>query len=85
MKALKDLGFPILPKKYRTLRWIPLFILRNKILKLINSDFGRIALSGHADAAEMEMTKLTTDFQKVVENAKTKMDANQKLFELSFA
>lgn len=85
LKALKDLDIPILPKKYRMLRWIPLFILRNKILKLMNSDFGRIALSGHADAAKMEMKKLTNDFQKVVENAKTKMDANQKLFELSFA
>jgi 2-dehydropantoate 2-reductase len=83
--ALRDLGIPILPKKYQTLRWIPLFIIRRKILNLINSEFGRIALSGHADAAEMEMKKLTTDFQKVVENVKTKMDANNKLFELSFA
>jgi len=85
IKALIDLNIPILPKKYRMMRWIPLFIIRKKILNLINSDFGKIALSGHADAAEQEMKKLTTDFFKVIKKTKIKMVNNEQLFELSFA
>lgn len=85
IKALKELNIPILPKKYKMSSWIPTSILRKKLLELINSDFGRIALSGHANHAEQEMRRLTMDFFKVVENAKSKMEANQKLFNLSFA
>jgi len=84
IKALIYLDIPILPKKYRMMRWIPLFIIRKKILNLINSDFGRIALSGHADAAEQEMRRLTLDFFEVVKETTTKLDVNQKLWELSF-
>ncbi len=85
IKALKDINIPILPKKYKMFTWIPLSIIRNKLLNLINSDFGRIALSGHANHAEQEMKKLSKDFFEVVKNAKTPMEANQKLYELSFA
>lgn len=85
IKALIDLSVPILPKKYRMMRWIPLYIIRKKILNLINSDFGRIALSGHADAAEKEMRRLTLDFFEVVKESSKKMNINQHLFELSFA
>ena len=84
IKALNDLNIPILPKKYRMMRWIPLFIIRKKILDLINSEFGRIALSGHADAAEQEMRRLTLDFFEVVKNTNIKLTANQKLWDLSF-
>ena len=84
IKALIDLNIPILPKKYRMMRWIPLFIIRKKILNLINSDFGRIALSVHADAAEQEMKKLTIDFFEIVKDSKTKLDVNRQLWELSF-
>jgi len=84
IKALIDLNIPILPKKYRMMRWIPLFIIRKKILNLINSDFGRIALSGHANAAEQEMKRLTTDFFEVVKDTNTKLDVNLQLWEISF-
>jgi 2-dehydropantoate 2-reductase len=83
--ALKELNTPILPKKLKSLSWIPTFIIRKKLLKLINSDFGRIALSGHASAAENEMTKLTDDLFEIVKNVKTDMSSNKKLYELSFA
>jgi len=85
IKALKDLNITILPKKFKTLSWIPTPIIRKKILNLINSEFGRIALSGHANAAKQEMRRLTDDFIEIIKDAKIKMDANQKLYDLSFA
>ncbi len=85
IKALKELNISILPKKYKLTYWIPLSFLRNKLLKLINSDFGKIALSGHANHAEQEMKQLTIEFFKLVENVKSKRDANRELFKLSFA
>lgn len=85
VSALKDLNIPILPKKFKLFTMLPNFIIRKKLVKLLNSDFGRIALSGHAKAAENEMKKLSDDIFSVVKNAKTEMSSNEKLYELSFA
>ncbi len=85
VKALKELSIPILPKKFKLLTWIPLSIIRKKLVKLINSEFGRIALSGHANAAKYEMKRLSEDFFEVVKDVKTDMSSNQKLYKLSFA
>ena len=83
--ALKELGIPILPKKFKLFTWFPISIIRKKLLKLINSEFGRIALSGHANAAKNEMKRLSDDFFEVVKNVQTDMSSNQKLYNLSFA
>jgi len=85
MKALKEKNIEILPKKFKILTWIPLLIIRKKLIGLLNSEFGRIALSGHANAAKNEMKRLSDDFFEVVKDVKTGMRANQKLYELSFA
>lgn len=84
IKALKKLNIMILPKKYKIMTWIPKSIIRKKIIDLTDSDFGRIALSGHANAAKQEMRKITDDFFNVIKEAKTEMKANQKLYEISF-
>lgn len=85
IRALKELCIPILPKKFKLLTWIPLSIIRKKLLNLINSEFGRIALSGHASAAKNEMKRLSEDFIEVVKDVKTDMSSNQRLYKLSFA
>ncbi len=85
INTLKELGFPILPKKFKLLTKIPLSLVRKKLLNLLNSDFGRIALSGHASAAKNEMKRLTDDMFEIVKNVKTDMKHNKKLYELSFA
>jgi 2-dehydropantoate 2-reductase len=85
MKALKKLGIPILPKKFKVLGWIPKFIIIKKLRDLLNSDFGRIALSGHADSAHDEMKRLVEDFRELVKDVRTNLDANSTLYKLSFA
>jgi len=84
-RALKELGIPIIPKKFKFLRYMPKSSLVKKIRELVNSDFGRIALSGHANAAKDEMTRLTDDFRNLVMNVKTDLSTNDKLYDLSFA
>lgn len=84
-KALKELSIPILPKKFKTLAWIPKFIIKRQLRKLVNSEFGRIALSGHADSAYDEMMRLSNDFRDLVKNVRTNLDANKELYQLSFA
>ena len=85
LNAIKELGIPILPKKLKMLNYYPKSLFKRKIQKLLNSEFGRIALSGHADAAQAEMLRLTDDFMDLVKNVKTNLSANKKLYELSFA
>jgi len=85
IKALKELNIPILPKKFKTLSWLPKFIIRGKLLELLNSDYGKIALSGHARAAKNEMARITEDFRDFIKGVKTDFSANNKLYELSFA
>ncbi len=85
VKALKELNIPILPKKFKLFSWVPLAIFRKKFLNLINSEFGRIALSGHATAAKNEMKKLSDDLFEIVKDVKADLSSNKKLYELSFA
>ena len=84
-RALKELGIPIIPKKFKLLRYIPKSSLVKKIRELVDSDFGRIALSGHANSAKDEMKRLTDDFRNLVMNVKTDLSTNDKLYDLSFA
>lgn len=84
IKALKELGIPILPKKFKLFTWFPSFIIIRKLRKLLNSEFGRIALSAHANAAKNEMRRLSDDFFEVVKNVKSDMSSNRKLYELSY-
>jgi len=84
-RALKELGIPIIPKKFKLLRYMPKSSLVKKIKNLINSEFGRIALSGHANAAKDEMKSLTDDFMNLVMGVKTDLSTNDKLYDLSFA
>ncbi len=85
IKALKELNIPILPKKFKTLSLLPKFIIKRKLLNLVNSDYGKIALSGHARAAKNEMIRITEDFRDFVKDVKTDLSSNNKLYELSFA
>jgi 2-dehydropantoate 2-reductase len=85
IKALKELDIPILPKKTKLLTRIPKVLIRKKLLNLLNSEFGRIALSGHASVAENEMKRLSNDLFEIVKNVKTDLSSNKKLYELSFA
>ncbi len=84
LKALKDLGIPILPKKFKLFTWMPLGIIKKKLKNMINSEFGRIALSGHANAAQNEMKRLSDDFLDVVKEAKIGMSINAKLYQLAY-
>lgn len=84
LKAIKELGIPILPKKFKMLKYFPKSLFKRKLQKLFNSEFGRIAFSGHADAAQAEMMRLTTDFMELVKNVKTNLSTTKKLYELSF-
>ena len=84
IKALRELDIPILPRKFRSLLLIPKSIIKKKLVKLSESDFGRIALSGHANAARSEMKRLADDFYEVIKPAKIEMNTFQKLYELSF-
>ena len=85
IKALKELDIPILPKKIKMLLWIPKFIIKRMLRNLLNSDYGRIALSGHARAAKIEMTRITESFRDLIKDVKTNLIYNKKLYELSFA
>ena len=85
IKALKELIIPILPKKLKMLSWIPKFIIKRKLLNLLNSDYGRIALSGHARAAKKEMSRIVADFRELIKDVRTDLSSNNKLYELSFA
>lgn len=84
LRALEEMGIPILPKKIKLMGLIPVYFLKRRLKNLINSEFGKIALSGHADCAKNEMKKITRDFRKLVQNVKTDMSANDYLYEKSF-
>jgi 2-dehydropantoate 2-reductase len=84
LRALEELGIPILPKKTKMMRFIPVYFLKRKLRNLLNSEFGKIALSGHADCARNEMKKIIMDFRNLVRDVKMDMSANDYLYKNSF-
>ncbi len=84
LKALKEMGIKILPRKFRIMKLIPAFFLKRKLKNLIASEFGRVVLSGHANSAKSEMIKISEDFRNLVENVRTDMSANEYLYKNSF-
>jgi len=60
------------------------YFLRMKLKDLICSEFGRVVLSGHANAAKDEMAKITEDFRNLVKKVKTDMRTGDYLYKNSF-
>jgi 2-dehydropantoate 2-reductase len=84
LKALEEIGVKILPEKFKIMKFIPAFFLKRKLKNLIDSEFGRVALSGHADSAKNEMVKLSEDFRNLVRDVRVDMSANDYLYRNSF-
>jgi len=59
--AIRRGGYPILPRGLNIMRWIPAALGAGKIATLLQSEFGRIALTAHAAAARDEMHGFATD------------------------
>ncbi len=84
LKALKELKIPILPSKYKYLKNFPKKLIARKIKNLINSDFGRIVLSGHANSAQEEMKRIIDDFNQLVKDVKSSRTVNKELYSLCY-
>lgn len=61
LAAIRRAGYPILPRGLNVMRWIPAALGVGRIAALLTSDFGRIAMAGHAQAARDEMQHFATD------------------------
>ena len=59
--AIRRAGYPILPRGLNIMRWIPPALGARRIKTVLQSDFGRIALAGHAATARTEMQGFATD------------------------
>ncbi len=84
LRALKEIGIAILPGKLGMMKVIPTFILKRKLKNLIASEFGRVALSGHANSARNEMIRISEDFRGLVKDVRTDMSANDFLYKKCF-
>ena len=58
LAVVRKSGYPILPSRLKSFRFIPAGIGARKIAALMESKFGRIALAGHANTARGEMHHL---------------------------
>ena len=58
LAIIRKAGYPILPRSLNIFRWIPAALMARKVASLLQSDFGRIALAGHATTARDEMRSL---------------------------
>ena len=61
-RVVERAGFPILPKGLRMMKYIPAWLGARRIGQLLDSDFGRIAIAGHAKSARAEMHAIAQDF-----------------------
>ncbi len=68
-RALRALGVPITPTKYRLLAWLPEPLLVAMLRRLLDTQFAEIGLAGHANAARDEMGALGNEFRALVAHA----------------
>ena len=61
LAAIRRAGYPILPRGLNIMRWIPAALGAGRIATVLQSEFGRIALAGHATTARDEMHGFATD------------------------
>jgi len=67
--ALKALGYPILPRKFRHLSWLPEPVLLLIMKKMLSHELMETALDRHADAAQSEIEHLQMEFQDLVDKS----------------
>lgn len=58
LAIIRKVGYPILPRALNAFRWVPAALVARKVASLLKSDFGQIALAGHATTAREEMRSL---------------------------
>ncbi|MDH3640519.1 MAG: NAD-binding protein [Gammaproteobacteria bacterium] len=61
LAAIRRAGYPILPRGLNVMRWIPATLGARRITTVLQSEFGRIAIVGHATTAREEMHGFATD------------------------
>ena len=61
-RAVERADYPILPRGLRMMKYIPAWLGARRIGQLLDSDFGRIAIAGHAKSARDEMHAIAQDF-----------------------
>jgi 2-dehydropantoate 2-reductase len=54
-------GLPVLPRSLNLMRWLPPALGVSRVARLLQSDFGRVAIAGHAAVARAEMKSLSAD------------------------
>ena len=59
--AIRRAGHPILPRGLHVMRFLPAALGAGRIASLLRSDFGRIAIAGHAAVARDEMRAVAVD------------------------
>lgn len=67
--VLKNLGYPVTPRRFVTLKWVPERILEILIKKALNTKRAEIAVSGHALHAVDEMKQLSNEVQVLVDKS----------------
>ena len=61
LTAIRRAGYPILPRSLNIMRWAPAALGVGKVATVLQSEFGRIAIAGHAATARDEMHGFATD------------------------
>ena len=72
LKVVKSAGYQIYPKKFRTMRLFPKFLVQRLIVKLFKDPISRIVMTGHAAVAKEEMRGLAREFELMQNQANIK-------------
>lgn len=80
-RGLQALGFPITPRKYRILTWIPEPVLVPLVQKLLTRPQMETALVRHAGAARDEVRHLNDELLAIIESSGLPMPAIRYLYQ----
>jgi 2-dehydropantoate 2-reductase len=78
--VLRALGYPITPRRFRTLLWIPEPILVLLLRRLLQDELMEVALVRHAEVIRDEVRQLTDEFMALARKTSLPTPAIDRLY-----
>ena len=80
VKALERLGIPVVPAKYRVLKWMPIWLLAPLLRRSFGTKRVELLMWRHADHARGEMELLAADVRSLMRKGGVPTPAFDRLF-----
>ena len=78
-RIVRALGLPLTPLRLELIGWLPVSLSVAVARKILNTEFAKITMAGHASTAPEEMKQLADEFRALIERTSVPTPAIDEL------